>query len=65
MQTSVEDFPEGKHLIGVNNFGFGGALAHAVLAEPPSQPQGDSGTAGWTFGAKVSFHTCLLQGGFG
>ncbi|KAK8257361.1 polyketide synthase [Phyllosticta capitalensis] len=36
--TAQRPWPSGKFLVSVNNFGFGGANAHAVLARPPLPP---------------------------
>ena len=36
--TKLEPFPDngGRRLVGVNSFGFGGANAHVILADPPA-----------------------------
>jgi len=51
--TENEEFKENKPMrIGINTFGFGGALAHMVFeeAEQKYPPQKNKGTAGWKFG---------------
>jgi acyl transferase domain-containing protein/NADPH:quinone reductase-like Zn-dependent oxidoreductase/SAM-dependent methyltransferase/acyl carrier protein len=41
--TTLEPFPahDGVRIVGVNSFGFGGANAHVLLAEPPMRAQSE------------------------
>src|SRR5262249_14989844 len=43
LPTALEPFPKtnGERIVGINSFGFGGANAHVLIAEPPacSQPE--------------------------
>ncbi|XP_033122544.1 phthiocerol synthesis polyketide synthase type I PpsC-like isoform X2 [Anneissia japonica] len=51
VQTSIKPFPKDKDIIvGINSFGFAGALAHAIIQSPPSQKQNVlQYPAGWGF----------------
>lgn len=49
--TDVEPFTDEKYIIGLNSFGFAGALAHCIFEEPPKiQESQPSSSCGWKFG---------------
>ncbi|PIK41012.1 hypothetical protein BSL78_22138 [Apostichopus japonicus] len=49
--TEAEPFSDEKYIIGLNSFGFAGALAHCIFEEPPKIKQREpSSSCGWHFG---------------
>nr|BCA90129.1 probable polyketide synthase 1 [Temnopleurus reevesii] len=52
--TEVQPFPsDDKHIIGLNSFGFAGALAHCIFEEAPKRPKKaftSEQSCGWQFG---------------
>ncbi|XP_033103366.1 LOW QUALITY PROTEIN: reducing polyketide synthase FUB1-like [Anneissia japonica] len=62
IQTKIEPLPKQKKaIIGVNSFGFAGALAHAILMEAPSQePKMLTDPVNWKFGASEKEGKTLL-----
>ncbi|XP_041481149.1 probable polyketide synthase 1 [Lytechinus variegatus] len=52
--TEIQPFPTNdKHIIGLNSFGFAGALAHCIFEEPPKRPVKEltsEQVCGWKFG---------------
>ncbi|XP_033122547.1 probable polyketide synthase 1 [Anneissia japonica] len=55
VQTSLQPFPKDKDIIvGINSFGFAGALAHAIMQSPPPQKQkAIQQPAGWGFNSNL------------
>ncbi|CAH1788029.1 unnamed protein product [Owenia fusiformis] len=50
IQQEVEPLTRNrKHIMGINSFGFGGALAHAIIEEYTAEDT-PCGSAGWRFG---------------
>ncbi|XP_070582138.1 probable polyketide synthase 1 [Ptychodera flava] len=53
VQTTKDEFSsEKKYRIGVNSFGFAGAVAHLVLDEPPKIGKELERQCGWSFGGE-------------
>ena len=53
VQTEIEEFAEdedkGPYTVGLNSFGFVGALAHMVFQEAPTQAEKPREKCGWSF----------------
>ncbi|XP_070532346.1 probable polyketide synthase 1 [Ptychodera flava] len=61
VQTQKEAFSLNKtYRIGVNSFGFAGAVAHLVLEEPPVTEREESYACGWEFGGENEGEEILI-----
>lgn len=66
--TKMEPFPktEGRRIVGVNSFGFGGANAHVIVADAPAHApaavahQSDSTERGWPIVLSARSENALL-----
>ncbi len=67
VQTKLEPLPDGQQtIIGLNSFGFAGAVAHMIFQEPPAKDSLDSENdsksfrAEWQFGASDEGNIILI-----
>ncbi|XP_071793296.1 probable polyketide synthase 1 isoform X1 [Asterias amurensis] len=67
VQTKLEPIPDGQQtIIGLNSFGFAGAVAHMIFQEPPARdspdPESDSKSfrAQWQFGGSDQGNSILI-----